>query len=167
MDADGPGYSLVLNNPAAGLDYNNAANWRSSAQLGGTPGVANGTAFTGLADGDTDGDGAKDFFEYATGSDLASAASKNLPVVSIAPFALITGTDNYLRIVYRRNLLADGVNFAVLYSENMTTWAGDVASVTYVGSHNNGDGTATVTCRSTLPVSSSRPRMFLKLVVQP
>ena len=117
--------------------------------------------------GDTDGDGARDFFEYATGSDMNSAASKNLPIVSIAPFTLISGTDNYLRIVYRRNLAADGVNFAVQYSANMATWAGDATAVTYVGTHNNGDGTAPVTCRSTLPLSPSRPRMFLKLVVQP
>ena len=180
VDADGPvydnsappqliggGYSLVLNNPAAGVDYNNGANWRSSAQVGGTPGLESGAAFTGLPDGDTDGDGAKDFFEYATGSNMANPASKNMPAVSIASFSLLIGTDNYLKITYRRNLGADGVKYVVQYSENLGTWASDLSAVTNVGTHNNGDGTATVTCRSTLPVSPSRPRMFLQLSVQP
>ena len=167
VDADGAGYSLVLNNPAAGIDYNAGANWRSSAQTGGTPGLAGSTAFSGNPNGDTDSDGATDFFEYATGSNMNSAASRNLPVVTIAPFNLIIGTDNYLRMDYRRNLAADGVNFAVQFSENLGTWAGDAASVTYVGTHNNGDGTATVTYRSTLPVSAAQPNRFLRLVVAP
>ena len=167
VDADGGGYSLVLNNPAAGIEFNNGANWRSSAQIGGTPGLASGAAFTGQPDGDTDGDGAKDFFEYATGSNMNSAASLNLPVVTIAPFSLIIGTDNYLRLDYRRNLAADGVNFTVQFSENLSTWASDAASVTYVGTHNNGDGTATATYRGTLPVSAAHPNCFMRLLVAP
>ena len=86
---------------------------------------------------------------------------------SIASFSLITGTDNYLRMDFRRNLAADGVNFTVQYSENLGTWASDGSSVTYVGTHNNGDGTATVTYRSTLPISAARPKMFMNLVVSP
>ena len=163
----GGGYSLVLNNPAAGINYNNGANWRSSAQIGGTPGLGSGAAFTGQAGGDTDGDGVNDFFEYGTGSNLNNPASRNLPIVTIAPFTLISGTDNYLRLDYRRNLAADGVNFTVQYSETLGTWASDTSVVTYVGTHNNGDGTATVTCRSTQPVSPARPKMFMQLIVSP
>ncbi len=165
--ASGPGYSLVLNNPAAGIDYTSAANWRSSAQNGGTPGLANGSAFSGQADGDTDGDGAKDFFEYASGSDMNSAASSYLPIVAIAPFSLITGTENFLKMEYRRNLSADGFTFLVQCSDDLATWTGGPSVVTYVGTHNNGDGTATVTYRSTLPVSSAGPKMFIQLVAQP
>ena len=167
VDADGAGYSLVLNNPAAGVNYNNGASWRSSAQAGGTPGLASGASFTGQANGDTDGDGIKDFFEYGTGSNLNSAASRSLPIVTIAPFTLISGTDNYLRMDYRRNLAADGVNFTVQYSESLGTWANDASAVTYVGTHNNGDGTATVTWRSTQPVSAAHPKMFMQLMVSP
>ena len=180
VDADGPvydnsappqliggGYSLVLNNPAAGVNYNNGANWRSSAPVGGTPGLASGAAFAGLPNGDSDGDGATDYFEYATGSNVNNPSSKNLPVVSIAPFSLIIGTDNYLKLTYRRNLAADGVKYVVQYSEGLGTWSGGPEAVAYVGTHNNGDGTATVTCRSALPVSSAHPSMFLQLSVQP
>ena len=163
----GGGYSLVLNNPAAGAAYDNASNWRSSAQVGGTPGLSSGSAFSGLANGDTDGDGLSDFFEFATGSNMNSAASRNLPQVTVSPFSLIIGTDNYMRFDYRRNLAADGVNFTVQYSENLTSWAGDSSVVTYAGAHNNGDGTATVTWRSTLPVGPDRPRRFMRLLVSP
>ena len=163
----GGGYSLVLNNPAAGIDYNNGANWRSSAQVGGTPGLANGSAFAGQANGDTDGDGVKDFFEYATGSNLNNPTSLNLPVVTVAPFSLLIGTDTYLRIDYLRNLAADGVNYTVQLSENLASWASDTSTVTYVSTHNNGDGTATVTFRSTLPISSVLPQCFLRLLVSP
>ena len=180
VDADGPvydnsappqliggGYSLVLNNPAAGINCNNGANWRSSAQVGGTPGLTSGAAFAGLPNGDSDGDGATDFFEYATGSNLNNPSSKYLPVVSIAPFSLIIGTDNYLKLTYRRNLAADGVKYVVQYSEGLGTWSGGPEAVAYVGAHNNGDGTATVTYRSAVPVSSAHPSMFLQLSVQP
>ena len=163
----GGGYSLVLNNPAAGVNYNNGANWRSSAQVGGTPGLASGMAFSGLPNGDSDGDGVTDYFEYATGSNSNDPVSKNLPVVSIAQFALIIGTDNYLKLTYRRNLAADGVKYVVQYSEGLGTWSSGPEAVAYVGTHNNGDGTATVTYRSALPVSAARPSMFLQLSVQP
>ena len=94
-------------------------------------------------------------------------AEKNPPLVTIAPFSLLIGTNNYLRMDYRRNLNADGVNFAVQLSVSLAAWSGDASAVTYVGTHNNGDGTATVTWRSTLPVSTSPPQCFLRLLVSP
>ena len=170
LDADGVGYSLVLNNPAPNLTsayYNDGANWRSSAVLGGTPGLANNTPFAGSPTGDTDGDGIKDFFEYATGSNMNNAASRNLPVTSVASFTVAAITQNYLKLDYRRNLAADGVHYTVLYSTDLAAWLSDAASVTYVGTHNNGDGTATVTWRTTLPADAAHPRMFLQLSVSP
>ncbi len=169
-DADGVGYSLVLNNPAPSLTsvyYNDGTNWRSSALLNGTPGLANSTPFAGSPTGDTDGDGISDFFEYATGSDMNSAASRSLPVTTIAPFTVAAVTQNYFKLDYRRNLAADGVHYTVLYSTDLATWLGDVSAITYVGTHNNGDGTATVTYRSTQPADAAHPRMFLRLSVTP
>lgn len=167
LDAAGSGYSLVLNNPAAGVNYGNGANWRSSAQIGGTPGLANSTPFAGSPNGDTDGDGMKDFAEYATGSDMNNPASKNVPTLTFAPYTVGGTTQTYLRMDYRRNLSADGVNYAAQYSEDMVNWASDATAVTYVGTHNNGDGTATVTYRSTQPVAPARPKMFMRLQVGP
>ena len=169
-DADGSGYSLVLNDPAPSLTsayYNDGTHWRSSALLNGSPGLANGTPFTGSPTGDTDGDGLSDFFEYATGSNMASAASRSLPVTGLAPFTVNSVTNKYLKLDYRRNLAADGVHYTVLYSTDLTTWVSDTNAVTYVGTHNNGDGTATVTWRTTQPADAAHPRMFLRLSVTP
>ena len=146
---------------------NDGTHWRSSALLTGSPGLANSTPFTGSPTGDTDGDGISDFFEYATGSNMGSAASRNVPVTTVAPFTVAAGTQNFLKIDYRRNLSADGVQYTVLYSTDLTNWVSDTNAVTYVGTHNNGDGTATVTYRSTQPADAAHPRMFLRLSVTP
>ena len=168
VDSDGPGYSLVLNNPAAGIDYAVGSSWRSSSQVGGTPGLANATTFTGSPTGDTDLDGFKDYLEHATASNWNNPASRNPPVVSFAPFVVMGVTDSYLRLEYRRNLAADGVNYSVQLSENLAgTWSSDASAVTYVSSHNNGDGTATVTYRSTQPVGPGHPQVFMRLQVSP
>ena len=170
-DADGIGFSLVLNNPTTpGIDsayYNNGANWRSSGTLNGTPGLANSTPFTGSPSGDTDGDGVSDFFEYGTGSNQSNPASRNMPVTTVAPFTVGVTTQNYLKFDFRRNLSADGVHYVVLYSTDLATWASDASAVTYIGTHNNGDGTATVTYRTTQPADAAHPRMFLRLSVTP
>jgi hypothetical protein len=168
VDSDGPGYSLVLNNPAAGINYAAGSSWRSSAQIGGTPGLANSLTFTGSPTGDTDLDGFKDYLEHATASDWNDPASRNPPVVSFAPFVVMGVTDSYVRLEYRRNLAADGVNYSVQMSENLAgTWSSDASAVTYVSSHNNGDGTATVTYRSTQPAGPSHPQVFMRLQVSP
>ena len=86
---------------------------------------------------------------------------------AVAAFTVAGVTQNYLRLDYRRNLSADGVHYAVLYSTDLSTWVGDTTVVTYVGTHNNGDGTATVTYRSTQPADAAHPRMFLRLSVTP
>jgi hypothetical protein len=168
VDSDGPGYSLVLNNPAAGVNYAAGSNWRSSAQVGGTPGLANATTFTGSPTGDTDGDGYADYLEHATASNWNNPSSRNPPVVSFAPFVVMGVTDSYLRLEYRRNLAAEGVNYAVQLSEDLaSTWSSDASAVTYVGTHNNGDGTATVTYRSTQPAGPGHPQVFMRLQVSP
>jgi len=166
----GTGYSLVLNNPAPNLNsayYNDGTNWRSSGTLNGTPGQSNGTTFLGSPSGDTDGDGLSDYFEYATGSNMSSAASRSLPVAGVAPYTVGGVTSNYLRFQYRRNLSADGVHYTVQSSPDLTTWSSDPSAVVYVGTQNNGDGTATVTYRAAAPMGPAVPKLFLRLSVAP
>ena len=88
-------------------------------------------------------------------------------MTSVAPFTVGAVTQNYLKFDFRRNLTADGVNYIVQYSTTLGTWASDASAVTYVGTHNNGDGTATVTYRTTQPADAAHPRMFLRLTVTP
>lgn len=165
--ADGEGYSLVLNSPAASPAYGSGPSWRSSADRGGRPGLPDSTPFAGSAAGDTDLDGHSDYLEYATGSDPADARSIHRPEVDIAPFVIEGTAADYLRFQYRRNLAADGCTYAVLLSEDSLTWQGGTGAVTYVGTVHNGDGTATVTYRSTDPHSPSRSKAFMRLRVSP
>jgi hypothetical protein len=74
---------------------------------------------------------------------------------------------DYLRFQYRRNLAADGCQYSVLLSEDSRTWVGGGEAVTYVGTVHNGDGTATVTYRSTQPYSPARSKVFMRLRVSP
>jgi len=63
---DGDGYSLEIVSTAG--DYNSAANWRSGAEIGGTPGRTGGGP-------DTDSDGVPDSQEQIAGTDPADGAS--------------------------------------------------------------------------------------------
>ena len=68
---------------------------------------------------------------------------------------------------YCTHLSADGVHYTVQCSADLATWGSDAASVTYVCTHNNGDGMATVTWRTTKPADAAHPRLFLRLSVSP
>ena len=160
VDADGQGYSLVLNNPAGGAAYSQAASWRSSAQAGGTPGAPNGVAFNGSPSGDTDNDGFKDFAEYALGSNWNDPGSMPQQAHSLAvnPPGVTPGT--YLSYSFTRNLSADGFLVEPQNSTNLTTWGG--AGIVYVGTTNQGNGTALVTYRSLQPVTAPPLHSFMR-----
>jgi hypothetical protein len=165
IDADGAGYSLVLNNPASNPSYSAGTAWRSSAQVDGSPGALNSTPFTGSPTADTDDDGLNDILEYATGSNPANAASTATQVCTLAPYTVGGVTNTYLQFAFTRNLSADGVSFTVLMSEDLLSWSSAPADVVYVGTHNNGDGTATVTYRSAQPFDAAHPKVFFRLKV--
>ena len=166
-EANGLGYSLVLNNPSSNPNAALGANWRSSAQIGGSPGLANAQPFSGVATADTDADGFSDWYEYGTGSDAGNGSSTGAPEVTVAPFTVDGGTASYLRFQFRRNLSADDVNFMIEVSDDLQNWRTGPSAAVYVDTVNNGDGTATVTYRSAQPICSTYPRMFMRLNVLP
>ena len=47
VDADGNGFSLVLNDPHGNPDHNDPYSWRSSVGTDGTPGGGDSVPFTG------------------------------------------------------------------------------------------------------------------------
>ena len=165
--ADGLGYSLVLNNPSLNPNHGIAANWRASATIGGSPGLANNIPFTGSPGGDTDGDGYSDFLEYATGSNLNSTTSRNAPALGFATYTVggIPGT--YLRFTFTRALNADGFTLTPELTTDLISWNSTIAAITYVGSIPNGDGTATTEYRSTQPSSDLGSRVLMRLRVTP
>jgi hypothetical protein len=88
-------------------------------------------------------------------------------VAGVGVYTVDEVTSNYLKFEYRRNLSVDGVNYTVESSTDLTNWSSDPSAVVYVGTHNNGDGTATVTYRAAAPISAEQPKMFLRLSVAP
>ena len=130
------------------------------------PGQAKSVVFTGLPDGDTDGDGLRDWLEYATGSSFTDPTSRHQPVSTLAPFTVGGITQTYLKFEFRRNLLADEVTLTPEWSEDLAAWSAVTGAVTYVSTRNNGNGTATITCRSTQPADATRPRQFIRLRAQ-
>ena len=72
------------------------------------------------------------------------------------------GSDEYLTLTYRRNLAADDAVFEVQVGTDLDSW--DALGTVLVSTSPNGDGTETVTYRSTTPLASI-PREFLRLQV--
>jgi hypothetical protein len=165
VDADGAGYALVLNQVAAFPAYGEAASWRSSATAGGTPGYANGLVFAGNPSGDADGDGLSDLLEYAVGSNPGDGLGARLPVMGSELFTVNAVASRYQTFSFSRNLEADGVTFDVQCSPDLAVWTDGGGEMIYVSTRNLGDGTATVTYRSSTPIETSPQNQFLRLKV--
>jgi hypothetical protein len=162
VDADGPGYSLLLNNPGVSPAYGNGASWRSSALVGGSPGVSNSSAFTGSTFGDSDNDGHSDFLEYALGTAMNN--SNSMPATNHAYVVDPVGADpgTYLSFQFTRNLSADGVVVTPQLSSDLSAWSS--AGIVYMSTVNQGDGTALVTCRCATPVTGATARSFMRVL---
>ena len=168
IDADGSGYSIVLNSPYAQPPTNPAlgSNWRSSAAKNGSPARGDSLPFTLDPNGDSDGDGLPNLLEYAIGSDPLVASSVAVLSAGIQEFTVSGSAAPYVTFSYRRNLLADSIVFEVKTSAQLSDWTTSAQDLIYVGTHNNGNGTATVTLRTATPVNQATSHaLFARLVV--
>lgn len=162
--ADGLGYSLVLKRPSAPPpDHGLAANWVASRSLDGGPGLDDPTGFAGDPAADLDGDGFAALLEYALGaSDGLAGDAAALTTGELASFPEVAGTDTFFVFRFRRNLLAQNIlSLQPEVSGDLATWSGGDTLVR-VGEQDHGDGTATVTYRSTAPVGGAPPQ-FIRL----
>jgi hypothetical protein len=66
-------------------------------------------------------------------------------------------------VIFLRNLAADDVVFETQLSSDLENWS--PLGTTFVSAANNGDGTETVSYRSTTPLASI-PREFIRLQVR-
>lgn len=157
---DGLGYALVLNVPTTAPDHSLPQSWRASAVLGGTPGGSDQVPFIGDPNADGDNDGRTAFFEYALARSDADPTDGNIINLGFTSVDDGMGTQNFLDLSFTRNLAADGALFELELSTDLLTW--DTLEVEVISIQNHGDGTATYTYRSTVPLGS-RPREFLRL----
>jgi CotH kinase protein/Lamin Tail Domain/Fn3 associated len=163
-EADGDGFSLVLNNPRTNPNHALASSWRASSIPGGTPGVAKSAVFTGSPGDDTDGDGFPDFLEFATGSDFSSNASRHTPALALTTYTVGGVPGTYLQFTFRRGLNADGFTLSPELTTDFANWNGPV---TFVRTTNNGDGTTTHEYRSTQPTSVLGSKAAMRVRVTP
>ncbi|MGI9239231.1 MAG: CotH kinase family protein, partial [Verrucomicrobiales bacterium] len=141
--ADGAGYSLVLVDPMLGPDHDLAANWRSSAAPGGTPGGSDSVDFTGWAaafgnpspGSDLDADGRVALLEFASGDDPTSGT------IGERPFSDRSGGGG-VTVAFRRNLRASNLLFELESSGDLQNWTPAVGHWQPAGEQNLGDGTA-------------------------
>lgn len=158
--ADGNGYSLTLIAPTSNPDHALAANWRSSALAGGSPGESDVRTFTGDPAEDLDGDGLGAFLEHALGGDPATADYGLLPSAGVVRIEVEGTFDSYLTITSRRNLAADDVILSAELSSNLVDWESGPAFAVLASETPHGDGTSTIVWRSVQPLSAADARFI-------
>jgi hypothetical protein len=172
---DGTGPSLERISPRA--FGNDPSNWRASASSGGNAGVPpqmtlaawQSIYFTpaqiadanfGGRGADPDGDGLTNFWEFAHG--LNPLAADGIAPVTTALEDDGTG-NKFLTLRYRRNVSAQGLQFSADTAADLPNWTAGGAM--QLGNPiNEGDGTATVIMRDTVPTSDANKR-FIRLRV--
>jgi hypothetical protein len=173
-EADGPGYSLVLRNPAALPDPSQAQNWRASLTATGNPGNSDGASYTAWKsanavtndDGDADQDGLTNFSEYAAGGSLTDSSASRLPVASLESFVVNAVQAPYQTITATCRAGADDVQFVAESSTAFTGWSS--TGLVFVRSTINQDGTESLTWRSTQPWGTGpRELMRIRMVLMP
>jgi hypothetical protein len=174
---DTTGVSLTLIAPGSVPDHADPTNWRSSSAAGGTPGASEPTTDysdwqtanfgpgtppgSGELD-DADFDGYENLLEYAFASDPNDGAS----FAKIEALLVTDGAEQFPAVRYTRASGLPDVTFTVQSSTALDTWeSGETATVQVGTTVANGDGTETVTVRSTTPVDP-QAKSFLRVMVQ-
>jgi hypothetical protein len=167
-ETDGTGYSLVLRRPQSNPDPSIAGNWRTSIEIGGSPGGSDALTYAawktanGVTDdlSDTDKDGVSAFLEYVLGGTIGVIDTARLPRVGTVQIEIGDGVlQTYGTLSFTRRLGADDVNYLIEYSSALNTWA---PSGVFMSATRNSDGTETCLYRSSQPVAPPNGE-FLRL----
>ena len=168
--ADGLGSSLVLKHPTSPVpDHGVAANWVASRSLHGAPGEDDPFGLAGDPAADRDGDGVSALLEYALGTLDSTPGDTHTRVrADIVEAPNAADTTRHLTLQFTRNLMAhNAVNLVPEISSDLVSWQSSPA-VEFVSEENHGDGTSTVTWRSTTPMSATQLQaMRIKAVTLP
>lgn len=173
LSADGDGYSLVVICPTRSgeVDLGDPRNWRSSSELGGNPGGDDSLSFadwaiqTGAVEDillDEDHDGRGNYFEYLSGT-LPLTPDAGGFAASIEEDPSVPGQIHFT-LSFVNAIGADDAELGAEFAAELISWS--AAGVTYGGTLNNGDGTRTLTYRSTAPISGVT-RLFGRVNANP
>ncbi len=150
---DGPGFSLVLRRPENNPDHSLAASWRVSGFPDGNPLATDSLIFTGDPNGDSDGDGVNDLVQHALGQGQPVVLSS--VDLQGAPF---------LQFEFQRNIGADDVTVVPEVSTDLIDWEPMDISLQQTASILNGDGTESLTYRSS-GSSDGFEKLFIRIRV--
>lgn len=157
--ADSGGYSLTLIRPQSGQNLSNAANWRPSTPLEGSPGSGDsGPAFSGSPTADGDLDGYSALIEYALGT--SDSAPETAPVITFDPAA--PGA-----FAYTAAATADDAILVAEVSTDMATWSSDVATVKPVSQQVLAGGKVRTVMAPSSAFLASASRYYVRLRVLP
>jgi len=170
------GYSIdILNDTADWSTWDLQSSWALSCDIGGSPALPNpephSNSYGGwsaqffsadeladpaisAADADASGDGIPNLIKYALGLDPRTNSQNGLPSVGLdGDFATIT---------FQRLKKTADLTLTVESSSDLNNWA---AGSVQISTTDNGDGTESVTFRTTAP-SVAEPRQFLRLKIE-
>jgi hypothetical protein len=149
LPADGDGFSLTLIAPQSNPDPGEAANWRSSVDLGGSPGQSDALPFTGSTP--------DELLAYALVNPLAGISASIQNLENNGSF------DDYLVATITANSAADDAWISIEFSPDLENWKSGTA--VYLGSNEGSDGVTLRHWRTPLPVSAGTPLQYARLVV--
>ena len=154
VSADGEGSSLRLLTPLENPPHSNPEFWGASSLIGGTPGMPDVLGFSGNPEGDLDGDGISELFDYVFGfSDSVQNSDSMIRFAIEGEFPLFS---------FRRALGTTDVTVWVEWSEDLEQWESGEDFVRLVSEETNKDGTRTVVYRTTQSLTTA-PTQFLRL----
>jgi len=147
--ADGEGYSLTLIAPRSNPDPGEAASWRSSVDLGGSPGQSDARPFNGSTP--------VELLSYALVNPLdgISASIRNLEVNG--------SFDQYLVATISAKSATDDARISIEFSSDLEDWERETA--VYLGSSEGSDGVTLRHWRTPVPISTGSPLQYARLVV--
>ncbi|MGK0189408.1 MAG: hypothetical protein ACI9R3_005225 [Verrucomicrobiales bacterium] len=164
--ADGQGYSLQLRSPETVPDHAIAESWRASNNLLGSPGISDDTVDSSYAawattngviggpDSDDDSDSISNFLEFALLSPPLETSTHLLPDAQVQGVEINGTTDIFLTFSFRRNPGAPEIKYSVESSSDLQTWE-STDQMIIISSALTGDGSETVTYRSSQPIEAS------------
>lgn len=158
MAAGGDYFSMVILDTSSPPSLTPYEQWASTAFPAGTA-----TDKT-LPLADSDGNGISNLLRFSFG--ILPGSSAQMPNLPTLAEPANVGAVNYLTISFRRRTaIPQGVTYAVEQSTNLAAaWSTLDATALQVGSPiPNGDGTETVTVRSSLPLTPTSPPIFLRV----
>jgi hypothetical protein len=156
VEADGAGFSLVLQNPRSNPDHNTAHSWRPSYAVQGTPGAGEGAGYSAWKNtnnvpadySDSDLDGLPNAVEYVLGTNPNSFTPTPELGSFVEPHLLANGIDEapFLTLSFTRDPRNDDVAYTPEFSTELVNWSSGVRVSVSV----NPDGTQTEVWRSTV-----------------